>query len=337
MTMRPDSGVGDGGRFHRLATRRLAVGAAVPAVLVVVIVGAWAAGVFSSSGTSPALVIKPAVVPSFPAPPPGAVVLAAEDGTNALGLAVTPGTRRIAVQASVIAALNTTGVPGLDLRFRIDTGQKVVTGRGVACGAGCYRADIASGWPKSVAVVIAGHRPQSLSFALPARANIKPGAQIVARAERVWRSLDSVVDHDSLSDGHATVHTLWRIVAPDKVAYVVQGGGSSVIIGDRIWEKAEGGSLWTEQPQSPLKQPVPFWSKAVDAHVVGSVSLDGHPAWKVTFFDPSTPGWYAILVDKATSHTVSVDMTATAHFMHDEYSGFDTPLSITPPRNVAGG
>jgi hypothetical protein len=301
-----------------------------------VIATGWAAGVFSPTGTPAALVIKPAVVPHFPAPPAGAVVLATEDGTNALGLAVTPGKGRVAVQASVIAALNTAGVPGLAVRFHVDTGHKVVTARGMACGAGCYRAAVTSGWPKSVVVVIAGHRPESVSFALPPRASIRPGSQIVARAERVWRDLQSLIDHDALSDGHATVHTVWRIVAPDKVAYVVKGGGSSVIIGDRIWEKAEGSSTWAEQPQSPLRQPVPFWSKAVDAHVVGTVSVDGHPAWKVTFFDPSTPGWYSILVDKATSHTVSVDMTATAHFMHDEYSGFNAPLSITPPRNAQG-
>jgi len=336
MTTLPDSGVGDGGRSRTLSGRRVALGAAALAVLGVAIVAAWATGVFSPSGTPGALVIKPAVVAPFPAPPPGAIVLAAEDGANALGLAVTSGSGRIAVQASVIATLNTVGVRGLAVRFRVDTGKTVVTARGSACGAGCYRADVASGWPSSVTVVIAGHRPASVSFALPSRASIKPGSRIVARAERVWRNLQSVVDHDALSDGHATVHTIWRIVAPDKVAYVVQGGGSSVIIGDRIWEKPEGGSLWTEQPQSPVKQPVPFWSRAVDAHVVGSVSLAGQAAWKVTFFDPSTPGWYSILVDKATSRTVSVDMTATAHFMHDEYSGFNAPLSITPPRNVRG-
>src|ERR1700722_9687044 len=163
MTTPPDSGVGNGGRSRRRLGPRGLVGGVLACPMIASVAG-WSTGVFSSSGTPGALVIKPAVVPDFPAPPSGALVLAAEDGTSALGLAVTPGKGRIAVQASVIAALNTAGLPGLAVRFRVDTGQQVVTARGVAGGAGCYRAAVASGWPKSVAVVIAGHRPQSVRF-----------------------------------------------------------------------------------------------------------------------------------------------------------------------------
>ncbi len=59
--------------------------------------------------------------------------------------------------------------------------------------------------------------------------------------------------------------------------------------------------------------------------------MDARPAWKVSFFDPDTPGWYTILVDKQTMHTISVQMIATDHFMHDTYSQFNTPIAITPP------
>ena len=85
-------------------------------------------------------------------------------------------------------------------------------------------------------------------------------------------------------------------------------------------------------PQTPVSQPQPFWESAVDARVLGSVSDHGRPAWKVSFFDPKTPGWFTILVDKATMRTVDMRMTATAHFMHDSYGSFDAPISITPPR-----
>jgi hypothetical protein len=30
-------------------------------------------------------------------------------------------------------------------------------------------------------------------------------------------------------------------------------------------------------------------------------------------------------------HTVDMHMTAVAHFMHDTYSSFDGPVSVTPP------
>ena len=208
--------------------RRLTIAAAVLIGLVVATVLAGVSGVFSSGPpVNPLAALSvPARQAAFPDPPPGAVVLGAQDGLNALGLAVVPGTRTVALQASVISAQSTVGVPGLAVGFRVDTGGRVVTARGLPCGAGCYRAVVASGWPRRVAVVIAGHRPQSLSFSLPPRAAIKPGSRIVARAERVWRNLASVVDEDALSDGHVTLHTTWRMVAPDKVAYTVKGGGS---------------------------------------------------------------------------------------------------------------
>jgi hypothetical protein len=62
------------------------------------------------------------------------------------------------------------------------------------------------------------------------------------------------------------------------------------------------------------------------------VSVDGRPAWRISFFDPGTPGWFTILVDKATMHTLDIRMTAIAHFMHDVYGPFNAPISITPPK-----
>jgi hypothetical protein len=315
--------------------RRFIAGAATVVGLALAVAAAWLAGVFASGG-SDALVIRPAVVAPFPVPPVGAVVLAAQDGVNALGLGVLRRNGKTVVQASVVSAQDTVGVSGLAVRFRIRSDRRLAVVRGSACGAGCYHASVSSGWPTSIAVVIAGHRPASTSFVLPPGTDIKPGAQIVARAERTWVNLRTLVDHDALSGGHVTLHTIWHFVAPDKVAYVIKGGGSSIVIGDRSWQKAAGGSVWTEQAQSLLRQPVPFWSKAIDAHILGTVSLAGRPAWKVSFFDPSTPAWYTIVVDKATFHTTSLAMITTSHFMHDEYSGFDVPLSIKPPTRVAG-
>ena len=82
-----------------------------------------------------------------------------------------------------------------------------------------------------------------------------------------------------------------------------------------------------------MTQPQPFWQSAVDAHVLGSVNVHGRPAWKVSFFDPKTPAWFTILVDKQTKHTLDLSMTAAAHFMHDTYGSFDAPLTIEPPRS----
>jgi hypothetical protein len=116
-------------------------------------------------------------------------------------------------------------------------------------------------------------------------------------------------------------------VAPDRVAYAIPGGYSAVIVGDKRWDRAPGGR-WIESPQTALlRQPVPVWQSATDAHVVGETGT----AWRITFYDPRTPAWFEITVDKRTTRTLDLRMTTTAHFMHEQYSGFDAPLSITPP------
>ncbi len=156
----------------------------------------------------------------------------------------------------------------------------------------------------------------------------------MARAARVWRGLHTLEFNDELSSGGPlTLDTRWKIVAPDKIAYEIKGESSSVIIGDHRWDKPAGAKTFTESAQAPVQQPQPFWVAATDVRLLGTVSVHGRPAWKISFFDPETPGWFTILVDKATMHTVDVRMTAIAHFMHDTYGPFNAPISIV--RRVA--
>jgi hypothetical protein len=154
----------------------------------------------------------------------------------------------------------------------------------------------------------------------------------MARAERVWRSLRSLAFRERLaSDSSHSVTSVWRAAAPDRIAYTVSGGYSSVVIGGRRWDRAPGGR-WVESSQTaPIHQPVPFWVSVANAHVLGTAQLRGHSVWRVSFFDPATPGWFEVAIDKRTLHTLELSMFTTAHFMHDVYSGFDEPAGIRPP------
>ena len=154
----------------------------------------------------------------------------------------------------------------------------------------------------------------------------------MARAGRVWRSLRTLSFRERLaSDATHSVTSVWRAAAPDRIAYTVTKGYSSVVIGGRRWDRAPGGR-WVESSQTaPIHQPVPFWVSVTNAHVLDSVRLRGHDVWRVSFFDPGTPGWFEAAIDKRTLHTLELSMFATAHFMHDVYSGFDKPAGIRPP------
>jgi hypothetical protein len=271
----------------------------------------------SAPAATPARAPSP-LAPRFPAPPPGAVVFSREDGADALALAVVPHGSRMLVQASVV------GQQGAGMR-----GLSVAVGATPAlpCGAGCYRATV----PRSRSIdlrVSGGKAATRWTVALPSPWPPVGAAALVSRAGHVWRSLRSLAFTDSLASdaSHAVVST-WRAVAPDRLTYRIQDGWSAVIIGARRWDRAPRGR-WIESPQTAtLRQPVPLWQAATDAHVLGSTRT----AWRISFFDPRTPAWFLITVDKRTLHTVELHMATAAHFMHETYRAFDAAGSIAPP------
>jgi hypothetical protein len=268
----------------------------------------------------------PAKVPAaFPAPPDGSVVFARADGSNVLALAAAPRGRALLLQASVVGPQGK-GVRGLDVSLTLDRRSA----HAVACGAGCYTAQLPVTQRPSVAVVAV--QKTRWRIALPHNWPPADAGALMARAERVWRSLRSLSFRERLASDatHATT-SVWRAAAPDRIAYTVTKGYSSVIIGGRRWDRAPGGRWVASAQTAPIHQPVPFWVSVKDAHVLGTEHLRGHEVWRISFFDPATPGWFEVAIDKRTLHTLELSMFTTAHFMHDVYSGFDTPAGIRPP------
>jgi hypothetical protein len=242
---------------------------------------------------------------SFPAPPSGSVVFAREDGPYALALAVLPGR----AQVSVVGPQGT-GVDGLSVRIDGAVAQR--------CGAGCYAR------PARPPVDV---RVGSTTWRVDVPDRAPDATAIVARAGRVWRALHSLAFSERLaSDAKHAVESTWRVAAPNRLAYHVAGGYDGVIVGGRRWDRAPGGR-WIESPQTPVRQPVPAWQSAVDAHVV---SRSGTAA-RITFFDPRTPAWFEITVDLRTMRTLQTRMTTAAHFMLDTYRAFDAAAPITSP------
>lgn len=286
-----------------------------------------ASDVAATSGTpAPASPSTPPAYPHFPAPPAGAVVFSRRMGADDLALAIVPG-RPLVLQASVVGAQGN-GITGRAVRISVNE----VTHTAAPCGPGCYRADFAASRPRSVAVAVNGadgttwHVPPPSSWPPP------DATALVARAGRVWRSLRSLAFVDRLASGHlSALTTRWRVAAPDKVAYQIRGGASAVIVGGSRWDRTSNTAKWVQSDQTPLTQPLPAWYGVRDAHVLGSSTFEGHPVWIVSFYDPNTPAWFTIAVEKSTTRTLDMHMIATSHFMHDTYSSFDSAPPIVPP------
>ena len=277
---------------------------------------------------APQVETVPTVQAGFPAPPQGAVVYSRQLGRDALALAVLPDSDQVVVQASVVGP-EREGVSGLDVTF----GNGGLTASGRACGAGCYRAVLpAEARPTAIDVVVVdGDARTSWSVPLPGRWPPRDAAPLVGRADRVWRSLRSLAFDETLGAGLQTVvRSSWTVEAPDRLTYRIVGGASAVVIGKRRWDKSPD-EAWTSSPQRPIRQPTPPWVRATNAHVVGKTVVDGRQALVVTFFDPNTPGWFRIVVDRRTLRTLDLRMVATAHFMHDRLHSFDAVPAIRPP------
>ena len=302
------------------------IGILVALAVAAVVAGAFA--VWHDGGASRPPRAAPAV-PRFPAPPDGAVVFAREAGSNVLALGVVPRRGEIMLQASVLDG-DGRGVSGLRLAFSVRGELHVAT----ACGAGCYRATARlSGSPG--AVLVSGATRTGWRVALPDKWPPRDGAPVMARAGRVWRSLRSVAYVEHLAADPTNRQTSdWRVAAPDRVAYSIRGGGGDgIVIGGRRWDRSSPSERWVESQQTaPLTQPVPFWVAVSDAHILRSVRSAGRAAWLVSFFDPRTPAWFEVTVEKRTGYTLELRMLAAAHFMHDVYRSFDRAPAIVPPR-----
>ena len=260
--------------------------------------------------------------PAFPAPPAGAVVFSRPWGINVLALGVVPG-RRLQLQASVVGGQGE-GVANLGISFRV--GSTAAAAR--ACGAGCYRAAIASkSAPRFVEVRVAGAKPTTWRIDMPRRWPPQDASALMSRATAAFHALRTFTVRDWLSSGaRQNVFTSWTIVAPDRLTYQVKNGPAAVIIGNRRWDKLPG-QQWEESEQTPIRQPATFWVSWRNAHVLESTGS----AWRVTFFDPKTPGWYDVVIAKRSLLTLEMRMQTTRHFMREVYGRFNEPVKITPP------
>ena len=280
-----------------------------------------------------ALAAPPAVPvpghPGFPAPPRGAIVFSRQLRSDALALGVVPQRGRLVLQASVLNGQGA-GVRGLGVTFTIGG----TSTQAAPCGSGCYRATVETKTrPAAVTVAVRqGTTTTRWRVAIPRPHAARDAAALLARAGRVWRSLRSVSFTEALaSDPRPPLRSTWQLQAPDRVAYQVHGGWSAVIIGGRRWDRSPGDTKWVVSQQTRLTQPVPSWGAVTDPYLLGHTTARGHPAWKLSFFDPRTPAWFTVTLDAKTLHTLDVWMIATAHFMHDSYSAFDSTAPIVAP------
>jgi copper transport protein len=267
-------------------------------------------------------------VPAVPGPPPAdAVVLGGEDDDVAVGLAASPRGRNVAGRVTALGQ-DGKGIDGLTVRIAGAAARP--------CGPGCYAATVPlPPPPRTVAVTLSGPgaKPATVRFVLPRRWPAPDATALVTHADRVFRSLRSLVIHERLaSNARNAITTVYRVAAPDKLAYSIANGPKAVVIGSTRWDKLPGGK-WERSQTEPIRQPEPFWGPdpRTNAHLLGTGTVGGRPVRIASFYDPHLPAWFELSVEPKTGRLLALRMTAQAHFMQHRYSGFNRPLRIVPP------
>jgi copper transport protein len=311
--------------FARDAWRR-------PLAAELVLLGSLVAAVAVLTSLAPGVARRAAAVPARTAlatgplrlPQDDYVVQAREARELAVVLWVGPGRRHDRLRVSVLDPAGQ-GLSGLSLSATA-AGR---TERMAPCGFGCYAADVPAAGRVALHLARPDSRAERLAFRVPARA--VPAAALVSRADRVYRSLRSLTIHERLASGPGdVVHTTFRVVAPDRLAYAIAGGPQAVVIGARRWDRATPDGRWSRSAQSPLREPEPFWG---DGQIRNAHVLARSPSVVVvSFFAPAIPAWFTVDVDRRTLRTSRLEMIAAAHFMRHTYTGFDAPTTIEPPR-----
>jgi len=257
-------------------------------------------------------------------PSPDAVVRAQESGSLGVTVAAKRAGRVVDVQVTVLSP-NGGGKTGLHILAGAPGSLKPAS----PCGAGCYSATMPPRQPLVVAVRGAG---APLRFEFGRRFPARHADGLMRRATTAYRSLRSATYVERLaSSPTAALVTDFAIERPNRVRFHTRGGHSAIIVGAKRWDR-DPGLPWVESPVSPLVQPTPTWRTALtNAYVLAAT-----PAYyELSFIDRTStmyPAWFELRLDRQTLLPKTLAMTAAAHFMFQQYTGYNRLLNIHPPR-----
>lgn len=257
---------------------------------------------------------------------PTGLMLASRAADVLIGLAVRPGRFE-----AITVPSGGKPIRGQELRVFVD-GAPIAPS---PCGENCFtaKAPVLRGRALLVKVKIrrAGKPTAQATLRLPGLP--PPGAPSIYRAAKKRMSaLRSVrVDERLSSGGERVVKARFLFRAPNRMEYVVSGGGRAVVIGKRRWDRDR--NRWSMSLTEPTRFPAFIWRGASRPRLIGRAVIGQKPVDVLAAFrlDRSYPAWFRLYV--RPDHTVlKAEMFAPAHFMVDRFSLLDAPISIKPPK-----
>jgi copper transport protein len=204
-------------------------------------------------------------------------------------------------------------------------------GEAEGCGPGCWRLTAPAGPPLRVSVESEGETDPVTVPSSWAASRAGAARGLLRTAQRRMRSLRSLRLEESVTSGlGVTVLTDYRFLAPDRMAYETNTGSRLVAIGGTRYVSTKGGPYERGAFGGGGFRMDELFRWSVYARTVRWLEAD-RDSVTLALFDPATPVWYRLRIERGSGRIVDERMVAEGHFMNRRYFAFDRPLSIEAP------
>jgi copper transport protein len=213
---------------------------------------------------------------------------------------------------------------------------RVLGARQSACGQGCWRFSISS--ERASVEVAMRERGRGYVARLPARwldAEDRRARRLLERTQRTMARLRSLREVETVTSGPGSfARTVYRLSAPDRFAYVTDGGSASVVVGSDQWFRTRD-TDWRRQRYGGGGPPFRTrgWFRWTPYAQAVRLLRVGAGRAELALMDPGTPVWLRLTVDLRSMRAVRERMIARAHYMTRRYLDFNQPVVIRPPIN----
>lgn len=269
----------------------------------------------------------------LPAPRAGELAVAGRGGSNVVAAWIRRPGRLL---TGTVRVYGLRGKPATDTFTVLGARQR-------ACGPGCARFTAPAARTLNVRV---RQDDRSYVATLPAIWQPSAGARarrLLEQTQRTMRALRSVreIEGGSSIPGLSAT-TRYRLQAPNRMAFVTDGGVSNVVIGSQQWLRGQPGAPVVK---GSFGAGVPFrlrswftWSTyAQHVFLLGHRLENGRDVTVLGLMDPGTPAWWQLFVDTRSHRMLHSRLVTYAHFDTERYYAFNKPLRITPPPTIAPG
>lgn len=247
-----------------------------------------------------------------------ALLLAQRKGRVLVGIAAVPGG-----PVEMTALVGERPVSSRDLSFAVN-GRPV---EAVSCGRACSRLDVDAFNGVSRITVNA---PRRFEFLLP-KALPASGRELWEKVQLEMGALHANRYTERLTSGvGGGARVTYDMRAPNRLAFRTADGFRSIIIGRNRWDLRNG--RWERSAFPGLRVPTYMWDGARNPRLLGTTRLRRRPVQILSVFDDDPiSAWFRLLVD-AQGHVLDARMIAPSHFMNQQFSDFNGPIVIRPPK-----